>query len=320
MATGLATRCSACGTVFRVVPDQLRVSEGWVRCGRCTQVFNALESLVDLESGLPRHNLGPGLAPPADEAVDDDFAIAEPAAKPGSPPLPGEPPPHVESFAATEPPPRVRPADAGDTEAEVSTPPIFADAPPEHVAAAVTSDVDLPSFVRHAQRAERWRRPQVRAALSLLSVLLLAGLAAQAAHTWRDQLAARLPQTRPWLEQACAQLGCELGPARAIERLAVESSGLVRVERSNLYKLQVALRNRGDIALAVPALDVTLTDTQGRLVARKVLRLAELGATQATIAAGRELNVQATLQTTAVAAGDSQPSVIAGYTIDLFYP
>jgi ribosomal protein L11 methyltransferase len=33
----LATRCSACGTVFRVVQDQLRVSEGWVRCGRCAR-------------------------------------------------------------------------------------------------------------------------------------------------------------------------------------------------------------------------------------------------------------------------------------------
>ena len=43
----LATRCTACGTVFRVVQDQLRVSEGWVRCGRCTEVFNAVENLVD---------------------------------------------------------------------------------------------------------------------------------------------------------------------------------------------------------------------------------------------------------------------------------
>ena len=46
----LATRCSACGTVFRVVQDQLRVSSGWVRCGRCGEVFNAIESLVDLDS------------------------------------------------------------------------------------------------------------------------------------------------------------------------------------------------------------------------------------------------------------------------------
>ena len=41
----LATRCTACGTVFRVVQDQLKVSEGWVRCGRCNEVFNALEGL-----------------------------------------------------------------------------------------------------------------------------------------------------------------------------------------------------------------------------------------------------------------------------------
>ena len=47
----LATRCPACGTVFRVVPDQLRVVEGWVRCGRCTEVFNAASALVDTDTG-----------------------------------------------------------------------------------------------------------------------------------------------------------------------------------------------------------------------------------------------------------------------------
>ena len=49
----LATRCTACGTVFRVVQDQLKVSEGWVRCGRCDEVFNALEGLFDLERDSP---------------------------------------------------------------------------------------------------------------------------------------------------------------------------------------------------------------------------------------------------------------------------
>ena len=44
----LATRCTSCGTVFRVVQDQLKVSEGWVRCGRCNEVFNAIEGLFDL--------------------------------------------------------------------------------------------------------------------------------------------------------------------------------------------------------------------------------------------------------------------------------
>ncbi|SEK60332.1 MJ0042 family finger-like domain-containing protein [Roseateles sp. YR242] len=49
----LATRCTTCGTIFRVVQDQLRVSEGWVRCGRCAEVFDAREQLFDLEQDSP---------------------------------------------------------------------------------------------------------------------------------------------------------------------------------------------------------------------------------------------------------------------------
>ena len=49
----LATRCTSCGTAFRVVQDQLKVSEGWVRCGRCDAVFNALEGLFDLGRDAP---------------------------------------------------------------------------------------------------------------------------------------------------------------------------------------------------------------------------------------------------------------------------
>ncbi len=49
----LATRCPSCGTVFRVVQDQLRVSEGWVRCGRCNKVFDAAEVLFDIDNGSP---------------------------------------------------------------------------------------------------------------------------------------------------------------------------------------------------------------------------------------------------------------------------
>ncbi len=35
------TRCPACQTRFKVVADQLRISDGWVRCGNCKQVFDA---------------------------------------------------------------------------------------------------------------------------------------------------------------------------------------------------------------------------------------------------------------------------------------
>ncbi|MGL4668839.1 MAG: zinc-ribbon and DUF3426 domain-containing protein [Saezia sp.] len=39
----LAARCPQCNTIFRVVPDQLKISDGLVRCGQCQHVFNALE-------------------------------------------------------------------------------------------------------------------------------------------------------------------------------------------------------------------------------------------------------------------------------------
>lgn len=320
-ATGLATRCSACGTVFRVVPDQLRVSEGWVRCGRCAEVFNALEGLVDLETGLPKRNTGAGLAPavagePEDQEDQDQedreahFDYAHPAARPGAPALP----PAVKQAALID-------EDAAADSSLETRPDFSTQISAEELAQANTK----PSFVASADRAALWRRPRVQAALVVAALVSTLGLAAQVAHEYRNLLAAAWPASRPWLEQACAALGCRVEAAQAIENLAVESSGLVRVEKSSLYRLQVALRNRAGIDLAVPALDITLTDSQGRLIARKVLRLAELGAPQATIGAGRELNLQATLQAASAGSTGSAEAVqpvqpIAGYTIDLFYP
>ena len=31
--------------MFKVVPDQLKISEGWVRCGHCTEIFDASANL-----------------------------------------------------------------------------------------------------------------------------------------------------------------------------------------------------------------------------------------------------------------------------------
>ena len=290
-----------------------------MRCGRCSQVFNALEALVDLESGLPHRAAGAGLAPSAADGPDTEpeYDIAQPAPKPGRPDLPPQPP------AAAAATPTAAPPAAGTTARRAAEPPSparFSDSGDDGDSAPAPRFT--PSFVKSADRAAAWRQPRVRAALALAALVALLGLAAQVGLTYRDLLAARVPETRPWLERACEQLGCTVQAARSIEGLAVESSGLLRVEKSSLYRLQVSLRNRSGIELAVPALDVTLTDYQGRVIARKVLQLSELGATQVTIAAGGELGVQATLQASAGGdAGSSAPALaVAGYTIELFYP
>lgn len=294
----LATRCPACGTVFRVVPDQLRVSDGWVRCGRCSEVFNAPETLVDMDTGARRslpETERQILVAASDSRVslELDFTTAPPAPERAVEPV-------VEPSTEPSAEPALEPA---------------AETPPLPDPRAEPDDRPPPSFVRRAEQAARWRRPRVRLALGAGAGLAALALAAQVIFTYRDLAAARLPALQPALALACAAGRCELGPPRLIAGLAVQSSGLSRVETTALYRLAVTLKSQADIDLALPAIDLSLTDAQGRLLSRRVLRLAELGATADRMAAGRELVLQTTLQ---MATPGAEP--VAGYTIELFYP
>lgn len=70
----LITRCPACATMFKFVPDQLKVARGWVRCGLCGEVFEASFHLV------PEQAVGPGaLTPGQDAAPALDQAAAIPS-------------------------------------------------------------------------------------------------------------------------------------------------------------------------------------------------------------------------------------------------
>jgi predicted Zn finger-like uncharacterized protein len=359
----LATRCPACGTAFRVVQDQLKVSAGWVRCGRCAEVFNALEGLYDMDSAeggaqvddaaevrneapseerrqalaalvqQSSHGAAPAAAAAAvGPATSPDAVAAGPTSAPvaadapdalvpvhagGNPALiPGRVTgmPASMAPAAREPqdlppesPAPSRPAGSGPDDAN----------PESQIDEALTGWVaqrssDAPSFVRRAERAARWQRPWVRAVLVLLALGLTVLLAAQLALGQRDLLASQWPASRPALGALCQQLGCRIEPLRRIEQLAVESSGLTRVEGAPLYRLQVALHNKAEVPLMLPAVELAITDAQGQLVARKVLQPGELGASAGTIAPGQDLSLQALLS-----AGDRR---LAGYTIEIFYP
>ena len=46
------TRCPSCGTRFKVVADELRISQGWVRCGMCQSVFDASQDLQSVPDEL----------------------------------------------------------------------------------------------------------------------------------------------------------------------------------------------------------------------------------------------------------------------------
>jgi predicted Zn finger-like uncharacterized protein len=300
----LATRCTACGTVFRVVQDQLRVSNGWVRCGRCSEVFNAVESLVDLDAADPLADGGPPSAHGA--RVMQELArvsgvgdLPAPAETKAVPAVVDPTPPAAAAFDAA----------AGLEAAGESAPDIRADIAPEP---SLPAPLAAPGFVRQAERAERWRRPGVRAGLAALALALALLLGWQVHRSHHDWIAARWPAVAPVVQRLCATTGCIVEPPRRLESLVVESSGLVRAGVAGTYRLTVSLRNRDRLALRLPALDLSLTDAQGRVVARRVLLPGELGATVTSVAAGADLALAATLR--------SREVPIVGYTIEIFYP
>ena len=72
--------------MFKVVPDQLRISEGWVRCGQCGEIFNASQNLV---AGEPPSERPPAAPTPVPVPMPPPPAPApEPALAPGQPPEP----------------------------------------------------------------------------------------------------------------------------------------------------------------------------------------------------------------------------------------
>lgn len=446
----LATSCPSCGTIFKVVEDQLKVSEGWVRCGHCHEVFNALEGLFDLAgrqrpqfsprptatgAAMLRRNAtpaspGPSTPPPradqdpADNPADwietrpamfsdvealraqqsqreadrlkrlaaqdaaarvtgPDAASGEALAEGSGPsrPAPLTAPDMQSAGPATMAPatsavraiefaqadeldptvtaPRQAEVPAEETEFidlgtadtifqpheqntqfgdslnayEPPLPPVDDEADARELdawrAAAQDSVVQaktamtpaatvdeatasaLPTFVRQADRAAWWRKPAVRMLLAAGCVLAAVALLLQLALHNRDTLAARWPSLQAALAAACDPLGCTLQAPRRLEALVVENTALTRPAGVDGYRLQVLLRNRAEFAIRAPHLELSLTDSSGAVIVRRVLSPVDFRQAE-TLNASSEANWQLELV--------SSDKRIVGYTVAAFYP
>lgn len=133
---------------------------------------------------------------------------------------------------------------------------------------ADATDYEEPAFVRQARRRQRIGRA-LRIAMATGSVLLLAALLAQGAYVFRDQIAARYPEARPALAEACAHLGCQVGLPAEIESVAIEASELQTLSE-NTFVLTALLRNQASTAQAWPHIELTLNDANGGALVRRV--------------------------------------------------
>ena len=168
-----------------------------------------------------------------------------------------------------------------------------------------------PDFVRRADRQAMWRSTGMRSALGAASAIAVAVLVLQIANHGRDTLAAQYPSLRAPLAAWCRLAGCTLQAPRRIDEVVVDSTALTRAAGQDAFVLAVNLKSRSAIALAVPSVDLTLTDGQGRLVARRALSPQDFHASD-VLAPGAEHAMQVTLNA-------GTPSVV-GYTVEIFYP
>ncbi|WP_397410069.1 DUF3426 domain-containing protein [Polaromonas sp.] len=353
----LITRCSACGTMFKVVADQLKISQGWVRCGHCSEVFDAAANLQPYAPQAtasssdapvsPAPDVLPDLQRDSGRAASVAPMLVAPSAEPEA--VWSDPVPAAEAAPVAAPAsvPEVQVSPSPDLAADVFAfsvspePSDFSAAAAPAARAGYTESafseseaaepdpVHEVSFVREARRDAFWRRPAVRVALGLATSVLLAALLLQVALFQRHTLAASQPWLRPALDTLCAWLDCEIRPPQQIESVIIESSTFNKLA-PDTYRLKVVIRNAGAIPLALPSLELTLTDTQDQAQLRRVLTPAELGATGPTLAAGAEFSgvlairiLNAPADASASQPSPARPSAplrIAGYRVLAFYP
>jgi predicted Zn finger-like uncharacterized protein len=311
----LITRCPSCQTLFKVVPDQLRISEGWVRCGQCDEIFDAALHLLQAP---PAPELPSTQRPELPEALTAVDASGLPAAE-VSPVDEGSsvPMPLVEELDGLDE--SAHPIGTSDLAlsavSTVMAPGYAADAGRDAAETDFRAELDEVSFLQDSKSGVFWHRPIMRATLVLLSLVLLLGLLGQIVLHERDRIVALEPGLRPLLLAICAPLNCVVSPLRRIESIVIDSSSFNRLQGDS-YRLNFTIKNTADISLAVSAIELTLTDSLDQPVVRRVLLPSELGFKSDAMTAGAEWPISLALEIKVMGTSDR----IAGYRLLTFYP
>jgi predicted Zn finger-like uncharacterized protein len=296
------TVCPKCALTLVVTAADLRVAQGYVRCGRCLNVFNALARLSEER---------PAAAAEAAEAPDS-AATQSPAPEPALslPPVSvgSEDTGEIEieldsgSVLVTSARAPTAPAEAAqhETPAEEPAPaaPVAAESQPAPAATAVTEPGAQPTWAAllpadpepsppvAAPEAPQTntpqeqpesafelatRRPRGGLAWTLGAGALTIILALQIVNHYRDALAANPSLTGP-LSAVYAELGVKLAPRWNIHAYDVRQLGAsVAGATAGEIVVRASVKNSASRAQPLPLLRVTLQDRFGnRIAARDV--------------------------------------------------
>ena len=144
-----------------------------------------------------------------------------------------------------------------------------ADEPVEPDDALLPPVAEEPAFVIQGRRREQSGKA-LRVAMASGAVALLLLLLLQVMTTFRNPLAAQLPQFKPALAALCSVSGCRVDLPAQIEALAIEQ-GELQTLAPNRFSYVSQLRNLGRSVQAWPSIELILNDDDGKPVLRRVV-------------------------------------------------
>ncbi|MFZ6873145.1 DUF3426 domain-containing protein [Undibacterium sp. Di27W] len=175
---------------------------------------------------------------------------------------------------------------------------------------------DKPNFVIQAEK-QRARKRMANIMLGLMIVLLIPLLVGQSAYIFRNQLAVRLPDTRPWLQQACKYLSCQVALPAQIEKIIVDSNELQNLApERNVFMLVMQIQNQSDVVQTWPNIELVLNDIKDKPLLQRAFTpadyLTEKDKLEKGFAAGGEQNIKLYFELPTLKA--------AGFHVGVFYP
>jgi hypothetical protein len=149
----------------------------------------------------------------------------------------------------------------------------------------------------------------------LMALSLSVVLAGQWVHHERHMLAVSYPGVKPLLVSACAWFGCMVQPVRQLDALMIDSVSF-RQLGDGVYQLSFLVKNASENALAMPAVELVLTDADDQPAYRRVFTGAELGFKASELPGAADWPATVTLKVEAL------PNVphVFGYRMLVFYP
>ncbi|MFZ6708901.1 DUF3426 domain-containing protein [Undibacterium sp. TC9W] len=173
-----------------------------------------------------------------------------------------------------------------------------------------------PNFVIQAEK-QRSRKRMANIMLGLMVGLLLPLLLGQSAYIFRNQLAVRMPETKPWLLQACKYLNCQVTLPAQIEKIAVDSNELQNLApERNVFMLVMQIQNQSDVAQTWPNIELVLNDVKDKPLLQRAFTpadyLTEKDKLAKGFAAGGEQSIKLYFELPVL-----KP---AGFHVGVFYP